>query len=186
MKDSTPVLGANEPELTVSADPQTPVRSFRCRIFSKRYPDGVMGPWILTKLAAMPRPLSKTEVGIPNNLIRKKLFDYQKDIARARANAAATPETTPSGDDKFEVSSPTTDAPPDAYSEKIALGALANGENLAANLETPSNEHPSEPTEAPPIEDPNEGKTPEQIQAEHEEAQRRLERRMRSPFVPKF
>jgi hypothetical protein len=186
MKDSTPVLGANEPELTVSADPQTPVRSFRCRIFSKRYPDGVMGPWILTKLAAMPRPLSKTEVGIPNNLIRKKLFDYQKDIARARANAAATPETTPSGDDKFEVSSPTTDAPPDAYSEKIALGALANGENLAANLETASNEHPSEPTEAPPIEDPNEGKTPEQIQAEHEEAQRRLERRMRSPFVPKF
>ncbi len=177
MKDSTPVLGASEPELTVTPDPQNPVRSFRCRIFSKRYPDGVMGPWILTKLAVMPRPLSKTEVGIPNNLIRKQLLDYQKDIARARANAAAAPESIPSSDEKFEVSSPSTDPSSESYSEKTAP---------AAEPDSSSQIPPETPISPEPTEDPDEGKTPEQIQAEHEAAQRRLERRMRSPFVPKF
>ena len=181
MKDSTPVLGANEAELSIKADPQNPIRNFRCRIFSRRYPDGIMGPWILTKLAVLPRPLSKTEVGIPNNLIRKKLLDYQKDIARARANAAATPEAVPSAEEKFEVSSTPPDGSSDAYSEKTAALAEMNPVSTS-QTETPLEED----GEALPPEDPNEGKTPEQIQAEREEAQRRLERRMRSPFVPKF
>ncbi len=184
MKDSTPVLGANEPELTVTADPQNPVRSFRCRVFSKRFPDGIMGPWILTKLAVMPRPLSKTEVGIPNNLIRKKLLDYQKDIARARANAATTSEPPPSGDDTFELTSSTPDPSTEAYSEKTAPAPPPDLEPDTTSqypAESPTPDSPEILTE-----DPNEGKTPEQIQAEHEAAQRRLERRMRSPFVPKF
>jgi hypothetical protein len=184
MKDSTPVLGANEPELTVAPDPQNPVRSFRCRIFSKRYPDGVMGPWILTKLAVMPRPLSRTEVGIPNNLIRKKLLDYQKDIARARANAAAAPDSLPIGDDKFEVSSTQPEPSSEPYSEKSAPNADTTLAKQTVEHQILT-ESPVPPPEEPP-QDPNEGKTPEQIQAEHEAAQRRLERRMRSPFVPKF
>lgn len=185
MKDSTPILGANEPEISITADPQNPVRSFRCRIFSKRYPDGVMGPWILTKLAVMPRPLSKTEVGIPNNLIRKKLLDYQREIARARANAAATAESPPAVDDTVELSSSTTDAPIEAYSEKTPPAPRPDNE-LAGSSEAPSEWNVEEPPEALPTDDPNEGKTPEQIQAEYEASQRLLERRRRSPFVPKF